>query len=225
MVFEFIKEIANPQDKTTPTLTNIFNEFGKSLSSGIKVSCPAKIIKYDRTKQVCDVRPCGKKTYKDGKSEQEPIIYNVPVAFPRSGSSIISMPLKKDDYVMLVFQDHSIEEFQNNGGEVAPADSRTHDLSDAVAYPGFYPSNAKKSVANSTDIIILNEESGNKLEIRVKPNGKIQILNNSNDLVAVLDDCMRVIRAAVVYTCNGPKKLRHAEFTTVHNKLKTFVSK
>lgn len=225
MAISFFKETKNPQDKASPSLSQVLKEFQSNQNQNMRVSCPAQIIKYDKDKQVCDVRPCFKRKYKDESVVQSPIIYNVPVAFPRSGSSIISMPLKKNDYVMLVFQDRSIEKWMSSGGEIETADTRTHHISDAVAYPGFYPNNAKKNIANATDIIILNDESDNKLEIRVKPNGKIQILNNSYDLVAVLDDCMKVIRAAVVYTCNGPKKLRHAEFSSVHNKLKTFVSR
>jgi hypothetical protein len=225
MKLTFFDPKPDPQGKTTPTLSNVFSEATKSMGQNMRVACPAIVVKYFKDDQKVDVRLCFKKKYKTDTVVQGPMIYSVPVAFPRSGSAIIAMPLKKDDYVMLVFQDRSIEKWVTDGGEVDPADKRMHDISDAVAYPGLYPYSKKKKIANDTDIILMNESDGSKLEIRVKPNGKIQILNKENELISLIDDLMTAVREAYVYTSTGPQHLRHHLFAQIQSKIKTFVSK
>jgi len=66
---------------------------------------------------------------------------------------------------------------------------------------------------------------GNKLEIRIKKNGKIQIFNQGEELINVINDFITTVRQAVVYTSTGAQKLRHLNFSPVQKRLKTFLSK
>lgn len=223
MTFSFLKQDRKAESQKTPTLTGLFKELKKSLSDELKVSMPAEIIsiKEYKGKQKIDVRPYFKNKYPDGAELDMPIIYNVPVANLRSESAIISMPLKKGGKVMLLFSDRSLEKWLSSGKRQNPEDTRSHHISDAIAYPGLYPFSESIPLANDTDIFIKNEN----LEIRVKPNGHLQVFNQSEELVKVLNDMLQIIREAVVYTSTGPQRLRHWRFARIAARLKTFLER
>lgn len=227
MVLEFVTEKEEPQEEITPTLTEVFNSALFAKIADLKVALPAKVVKYDEEKQAADVQPVLKKKYLDENETvvDMPVIYNVPVAHPRAGKAYIHMPLKKDHYVLLVFSDRSLDKWLSTGGNVDPDDTRLHHISDAIAYPGCYPFNEAITVNNTDDIIIKNQqEDGDAfLETRIKKNNHLQVLNQSNELISVLWETIKVIREAVVYTSTGPQQLRHSQFQNVHNKLKTFL--
>lgn len=221
----FLEEEQKPNNEAPPTMTEVLNQAQKAMSLGMKVSSPAQVIKYDKDKQTVDVRPSIKSKGTDGKFVQSPIIYSVPVAFARANSSMIAMPIKAGDNVNLVYSDRSLDKWKASGSEVENDDDRSHHGSDCVAYVGMYSEGKALPLNNSEDIIIKNDKEKNGLEIRVKPNGHIQIINNGEELITVLDDMLRTIREAVVYTSTGAQKLRHANFAPVQNRLRTFLEK
>lgn len=226
MSFEFFEEEAKPQDDVPPTLAALMKRVMKNSAQEMRVSMPAKVIKYNRAKNMVDVKPFFKRKYADGTVADSPVIYNVPVHFPRAGKSFISMPIKKDHVVTLLFADRSMSKWLSNGEEAEPDDTRTHHMSDAYAIPGGYPFSDPAKINNSNDVIIKNENDGsNYTEIRVKENGHIQFLNKTDELVKVLNDMLTALRQAKVYTSTGPQKLRHSKFTSVQNRLKTFLQK
>lgn len=222
-IFEIFDEEPDPQGDVSATLGDVLKTSADAANANLRVAMPATVVKYNKDKQLVDVQPEFKRKYSDGAETKMPILYSVPVAFPRSGSAFIALPIKKGDHVMLIMMDRSIDIWKTSGGEMLPGDSRNHDLSDAVAYPGMYPFSKAVKLANSDDIIIGNSSSGGKLEIRIKPNNHIQIFNNGQELIKVLNDFVSVVREAVVYTSTGAQKLRHSDFEEVQTKLKTFL--
>lgn len=184
-LLDFLKEVAKPQRDVTPTTSNVIGEALRGLSGSIRVGIPATIVTYDFKKQMATVQPSIKRKGKTGKVSSLPPIYNVPVNHFRSGRTIIHVPLKAGDCVWLQFADRSLDKWLTNGGEVDPEDCRMHHLSDAVAYPGCYPFSASADVANGDDIIIKN---GGGCEMRIKPNGHLQVLNNGEELMKILAD-------------------------------------
>lgn len=221
----FKKEEANPQSETTPSLAQIIKDAVRDGMAQTNVGMPAEVVKYDHEKQTVDVKPQLKKKFKDGKTEETPIIYKVPLQVFRSGKSFVTVPIGKGDTVWLSFSNRSMDKWRGNGGEVDPEDTRMFSMTDCVAYPGGYPQNKAAPVANNKDLIIGNHGDDNSLEIRVKKNGKIQIRNNGEELINVINDFITTVRRAVVYTSTGPQKLRHLDFTPVQRRLKTFLSK
>ncbi len=225
-LLDFFEEEEKPQRAATPTLTEVFRKAMDSLSMELRVGMPAKVIKYDHKKQMVDVQPDFKRKYKDGKTQDAPIIYNVPVAFFRAGNAFISMPLEKGHSVWLMFSDRSLEKWLSSGESGDPEDTRTHHITDAVAYPGVYSFATPASIHNEKDIIIKNDDGdGNILEFRIKKNGHLQVLNKTDELIKVLSDLVQTIRSAVVYTSTGVQKLKHKDFQKNHNRLKTFLEK
>lgn len=228
MAFEFLEEQETGEEEMTPSLEEVMKRTVEAMSRNMRVSMPGKIIKYDKEKQLADVQPVFKQKYRDGTVEDPPIIYNVPVAHARAGNAFLHMPIAEGHSVMLVFQDKSLEKWISSGGVHDPEDTRSHHISDAIAYPGGYPSNDASKIHNGEDAILGNsdgDKNGHKTEIRVKKNGKLQVVNKKYDLIFLLDELIRIIREAVVYTDNGPQNLKHVEFGQIHQKFKTFVSK
>ena len=225
MVFDFLTESETMDQETaaTPTLSNVLQRSIQSAMEQLQVCMPAEVVSYDKDKQLASCQPMFKNKYRDGATLDMPVIYNVPVAHPRSGTAIVHMPIKKGDRVLLVFSDRSLEKWLTSGERSDPEDNRKHQMSDAIAYPGLYPMNEAKPIANGEDIIFLNEGKNGKLEMRLTPSNKIQVLNNSNEMVKILYDLIVAIQEAKVYTSTGAQPLRHSKFTSLTNKLKTFV--
>jgi len=223
---DFKVEQDDTHNAAPPTMAEVIKQAVEAGTGAMNVGMPAEIIKYDHKKQTVDVKPQYKRKYKDGKEQEMPVIYNVPLKFMRSGSSMISVPVAKGDHVWLSFSNRSLDKWKSNGATKAPEDTRQTHLSDAVAYPGGYPHGKAFPLANEKDVIIhhADEQGQNKLEIRLKKNGKIQIFNQGEELISILNDMLRVIRQAVVYTSTGAQKLRHHEFALTAKRLKTFLS-
>ena len=223
-LFDFIKEIRNPQRAATPTMSKIMDQATDKMAYDLKVAAPAIVIRYDKDKMLADVRPQFKKKYLDGEILSSPIIYNVPVIQPRAGGAYIHLPIKKGHQVMLVWADRSLEKWLTSGGEVDPEDKRKHHISDAVAYPGGYPFNDTVAVDNGDDVIIRNgNEGGGRCEVRVKPNNHIQVQNSTNELVKVLTDILKHIREAKTITGVGLQRLQHPLFVNDERRLRTFL--
>jgi len=170
----------------TPTLTDVIKAAMEAVSTEMRVCVPAKVIRYDFKKQLVDAQPYLKSKYLDGEAPDPPIIYNVPLAIPRAGDAFISLPLKKDQNVLLIFSDQSLEKWLSSGKILDPQDARRHHISDAIAIPGCYPFSTPASVSNGDDIILKNSGA----EIRIKPNGHFQFLNGGNELLRIIDEYM-----------------------------------
>lgn len=151
----------------------------RQASSEMHVSLPAQIEKYDYKEQRADVLPLLRRAYADGEVEDMPVIPDVPVIWPRSGSAQMTMPVKRGDTVMLVFTDRSIDRWLAQGGNATPDEGRQHDLSDAIAVPGLVPFAEFGDVEpseNNDDVLL--RYAGSK--VRIKPNGDVEVEGSAN---------------------------------------------
>lgn len=183
------------ENQRTPSLAEVISLAISQKLADVHVSLPGRIESYDASEQKADVKPLLKRPVRaeDGtflEAEELPIIPDVPIVFPRgggggSGGYFISWPLTKGDHVHLVFNERSIDKFidaTSSGGDTDPVDLRTHNLSDAVAYPGFYPFSQPLADAH-TDNMVIGEDSG--CQIHIKPSGEIHIgSENAAEFVA-----------------------------------------
>lgn len=218
-LWEFLFEQIDPQKGVTPSGEAVFSEAQKAGQQDLRVAMPGQVIDYDYTKQSATIQPLFQRKYKDGSLKEMPQIYNVPVACPRAGAAFVHMPVKKGDYVLLVFADRSMDKWLSNGGNVDPADTRLHHIADAIAYPGLYPFSDPAAVTNADDIVIRN---GNTI-MHVKANNHLQVINGTTELVRTLCDLVRTIRESVTYTCGGPEHLYHVDWPEIENRLKSFL--
>lgn len=130
----------------SPELIEVLRTALDQASGELFVALPGKVVSYSPSKQTADIKPLLKKglVFDDGSEEAEalPILPEVPVVFPRGGGYFLSFPLEIGDNVLLVFCDRSIDSYSQSSGavDIDPVDLRTHDIADAVAIPGFFPS-------------------------------------------------------------------------------------
>jgi len=105
-----------------------------------RVCLPGKVVSYHAGENRCDVKPMLPDVYTDSSGAQRvvdiPIINRVPVMVDRGGGYSITHPLKAGDFVTLLFSDKALDGFLMDGGQRTPEDPRTHDVNDAIAFPG-----------------------------------------------------------------------------------------
>lgn len=169
-------------ENENPTLYDALEKFVNSRLASIHTSIPAKILSFDSAKKVCSVKPLLKKELQSGDFVEYPVIDNVPVMFFQTANAIISVPIKVDDTVLLIFTERSIDDWKTQGGIVEPEDPRKFDISDAVAIPGLFPKS--QGVGPDEDDILIEHTAGG---VKIKASGDI-VLNNGTKGVARVDD-------------------------------------
>jgi hypothetical protein len=136
------------------------------------VALPGQVVVYNAIKQEVDVRPLLQRAFvdEDGNDDTDelPIVTSVPVMFPRAGGHFLSLPITVGDNVLLLFCDRSIDSYMSSTGTVSidPVDFREHDLTDAVALPGFFPN--PRAI---TDIITTDGVFGKEKGAQVRSKG------------------------------------------------------
>ena len=152
-IVDLIKEIINDELRLTHT------------------AIPAIVQTFNVDQKIVDVIPAIKRQYEDCEIVQLPLIKDVPIAYPQASNFALAFPLEKDDPVLLVFSERSIEQWKNRGGILDPGDVRKHDMSDAIAYPGINklstglkPEAGKVKIQYHNGIISIDNSS----EIRVE---------------------------------------------------------
>lgn len=132
-----------------------------------------------------NLQPLLQRRFKDGSLKDLPIIQNVPVSMPRGADYWIKLPVAQGDTGVALFCERSLDIWNVSGGIVDPADTRTHDLSDAIFVPGLYPLNAPLP-GNADDLVVHN----GKAELYVQKNGKFKATNGMQELFDLLDQLM-----------------------------------
>lgn len=161
----------------SPELVEVLRAAIDSRLQEVNTALPGQIDTYDALTQKASVKPLLKNTIQldDGSelTEDLPIITDVPVAFPRSTNFKVTFPLKKGDYVLLVFNQRSIDQYMQKGSDTDPVDFRMHQLADAVAYPGFYPTTATLKKSDADDMVLGHDI--NTAVIHLKEDGTIHL--------------------------------------------------
>jgi len=145
--------------------------------SSVHTALPGRVETYDADKQEADIKPLVRRliTDSDGNDivESIPVIPDVPIVFPRGGGYHLTFPIKSGDHVLLVFNESSIDNFMGgSGAEVSPDNFNRFDLSDPVAYAGFYPE-AKSLSDSDPDDMTLGKDDG--VVIHIKDDGTINL--------------------------------------------------
>ena len=210
---------------STPTFIEALTRILDNKLRAVNNALPAKIVTYDAVKQLASVKPLLNRKLKDNTELVLPVINNVPVMLPRTANAIISLPIAVDDKVLLVFCDRSLDEWLSSGNEVFPSDNRMHSFSDAIAIPGLYDFSST-SDASTNDLLIKHKESkitilaNGDIKISAGATGKIAIGNDSEELLAILDDILTEIQAITTATMIGPQPIINlASFTALQARL------
>lgn len=128
-----------------PTLPELIAAALHSRVEQIEVSMPGVVVSYDPETQTATVQPGLRRPLMtiDGERDEEQLkpIQNVPVRFDRAASFSVHYNLQAGDGVHLVFCTRSTNEWRQLSlpGIATPGETRTHSVSSAVCYPGFFP--------------------------------------------------------------------------------------
>ncbi len=192
------------------------NSYIDANQSLVNTAMPGKILSYDAATQKAVIVPLIQIQLKNGKCIDfaEFPLQDVPVIFSSTSSSAMTFPLKKDDTVLLIFNQRSIDNWLVSKGTdtVVPDDFRKHDLSDAVAIPGFF--NFSRAVNNPTNrtlphetddlVIAHNINTPNENEFRLKPTGTIEIKAGATSKLTLNKDGTILLDAPTSLTVNTP---------------------
>jgi len=130
----------------------------------VHTALPGRVEVYDAATQKADIKPLIQRLVAteegDEILEELPVLPQVPVIFPRTTAYHITFPVEPGDHVLLVFNERSIDNFiAGDGEDTDPDEYRMHDLSDAVAFVGFYP-DSKAIPEPSADSLVLGHADG-----------------------------------------------------------------
>lgn len=136
--------MADSDDRTYDDPSDILARIFDQELADLHVCKVARVERYDAATKRCDAQPIYKRIVVDDlgeRTESEPLIPNVPVAWPGSGDLSLEFDIAKGAYVLLLFADHSLDRVADRTGQIDPlaqrdpGADRAHHLSDAVAYP------------------------------------------------------------------------------------------
>lgn len=65
-----------------------------------------------------------------------PLLIHVPIQFPVAGGFALTLPIKANDEVLVIFASRCIDSWWQSGGVGVPLEFRMHDLSDGFAIVG-----------------------------------------------------------------------------------------
>lgn len=140
-----------------------------------------RIESYDPDKRRARVTPVISKKYANGEVSQYQPIEDIPVMFLQTTKATIKIPVKKGDFVLLLFTQRPIDNWKYKGGIVEPDDTRKFDITDAIAIPGILPFNISGvDSGDNEDIEIIHE----KANIILKSSGEM-LLENDNCSIEV----------------------------------------
>ena len=158
------------------SLETIMTSWIESYMQDVYTCMPAIVLNVrDMGEMRVDVQPVINHMYKDGTLLEYPAIGNVPLIFPSTKNSAITMPVVQGDTVMLMFSQKDMSIFK--AGADRPHDPNTRrwmNLNDAVAIVGVHPfskspnRNAARKLPHNTDDLVVAHNIGTDRECEVR---------------------------------------------------------
>lgn len=158
-----------------------------SFMSSIHTCLPGKIVNFNALTGKADVKPLIKLTTKSGEVLSRAVITNVPVVFPSAVNSGVEFNLEKNDPVLIIFSQRSLDRWLSSDGitEVEPGFPRKFDLTDGIAIPGLFPPKGRRKIKSDESLVVYDKSS----KVILKKNGEIHLQSGSINLT-VLDGVM-----------------------------------
>lgn len=155
------------------SLTGAFNRLIESWLIGVHTSIPAYVLQYNSAEGRVDVKPLVSMQDDLGNVQERSTLLGVPVQMPGSSTSIVNIPIKQGDIVLLVFSMRGLDAFKGGDGTpAAPTDFRMFDKRDAIAIPGVFPfelhPNQRRVLPFNPDALSLTANIGTEKESTVE---------------------------------------------------------
>jgi Phage protein Gp138 N-terminal domain len=161
----------------------------EKLRRELNTSTPAIVRSFDPATQTAVVVPVVRRLFVGADAFMDlPDLLDVPVGWPQGGGFALTVPLVPGDEVEVVFAQRCIDAWFARGGVNEPAETRFHDLSDAVVVAGLR-SRPRALAAYQTDAVEVRTEDRSTV-LRVEDGG-IR-LNLGGAAVARVGDSVQV---------------------------------
>ena len=206
-----------------PVLQDLLELHKKDILLSFNCHAIATIQSFDGEKQTVTATINYTKSYfqrnKDtGKYEKievdYPLLMDCPAIVIRGGKAGLTMPIKKDDHCLILFNDRSLDEWFKSGQKVPLESPRLHDLSDGVALVGLSHTQNSIKDYDLENPVLFNGET----KITIKET-KIVLENETESLNDILQDLIIAIKGiATNPVSNGsPASLSAATISNLTN--------
>lgn len=174
------------------SLETIMTSWIESYMQDVYTCMPAIVLNVKNMGELrVDVQPVINHMFKDGTLLEYPPIGNVPLIFPSTKQSAVTMPVEQGDTVMLMFSQKDMSIFK--AGADRPHDPNTRrwmNLNDAVAIVGVHPfskspnRNAARKLPHSTDDLVVAHNIGTdrECEVRLTKSGDVSLTGKTISL-------------------------------------------
>jgi len=152
----------------SPTLAQLLKQAIENRLCQVHTALIGRIEKYDSSTQLADIQPVIKQAIRTGEDKKQlelPLLVDVPILFPRAGEFFISLPIQIGDYVQVIFNETSIDEFLTESPSTIDS-FRRFTLQGAVAIPGIYPQAKALKNAHKANLVMGHDE---RIQIHIDP--------------------------------------------------------
>jgi Phage protein Gp138 N-terminal domain len=136
----------------------------------VHTALPGKVQSYNKSRQSVDVilQVHRQIPTSDGGyvAQAYAVVPDVPVCFPAAGGMIFTLPVKKDDFCLVVFSEASLAAWRQRGEPGDPGDPARHHLSGAIALMGMRPI-AKVIQGLDENNLILGKEGVDNAQLEI----------------------------------------------------------
>lgn len=161
------------------TTTNPISELETAIRDAIEAglldthtALPGIVQKYNAATQLADIQlVVSRMQAEDGLTVTIPVLPDVPLIHPRSGTAIMHLPIAVGDSVLVLFCERNIDDWRRTGLPGDAPDDRRHHYSDPVALVGLYP-DSESIALDQGDETGITIQCGNR-KIVIKNNGQI----------------------------------------------------
>lgn len=190
-------------EQVTPRLETVIDRFVRAGIAGVRVAVPGiAITAVDATTGRVRVRPVVRDVFPNTTVLPE-AISNVPVYYPSGGGHSLTVPIKKDDPVVIMFCDREIRRWIAEGGagnrDIDPSDRRRHSWSGTFVMPGLEPLRLRRAQIRS-DRSRLGTSTAS---VEVTDAGNVRIGSSTVDLIAEVDNGIEQVGALATQTNNA----------------------
>lgn len=166
-------------------------------TSNIYTSMPAMVVSVDLPNMRAVVQPTVNMRDESGdENVKRPTIINVPIQMPITDKGGLSFPIGSGCPVLLIWSMRGLDTWKRgNGLPDKPTDTRKFDIRDCVAIPSIFPQSLSKNSPSSRSnshspedvVLVHNIGSGSEVEIRLKPNGDVEV-NSPTKVIVNCED-------------------------------------
>jgi hypothetical protein len=169
-----------------PTISDVIRGAIEAFLAEVHTLKVGRVEKYDNTQQVANIKIVMRRPFNIGADEVDheeiPLLYNVPVLWPRAGGFIVHLPIQEGDHILVGFTDDDISAWRTSGSESEPNDRRRHSLGSAVAFG--------LGIGHLTDVLSINP-----LDLAARLAGMVLGEDGTDRIIAWTDSAITVGRA------------------------------